>query len=167
MKATQLFRDQLGLTQEVMAQYLGITRSLLAMYEAGKRELPTTALAKLADITLFFEQKKTTAKETSKHLKQQELEVKKLLKHHAKELEYNQIKEQRLLEALEKKHSQSLELNSLALHLQSNKDLQADVLLHQARIGIIKYGLASQTKQVLKLESIKSQLNHINILKKM
>ena len=167
MKATQLFRDQLGLTQELMAQYLGISRSLLAMYEKGKRELPTAALVKLADITLFFEQKKTTAKETSKHLKQQELEVKKLLIHHAKELEYKQIKEQRLLEAMEKKHNQNLQLNALALHLQSNKDLQANVLLQQATIGIEKYGVASQTKQVLKLESIKSQLNHINILKKM
>ncbi|WP_310379052.1 helix-turn-helix transcriptional regulator [Flavobacterium sp.] len=165
MKAKQLLRDQLGLSQEVMAKYLCVTRSQLAMYEAGKRELPTAAIVKLAEITLFLEQNKASRKEDDKLLKKQELEVKTLLKYHAKELEYKQIKEQRMLEAIKKKHNQSLQLNSLALHLQKNKSAQADILLQQATIGIEKNGVAAQTKQVLKLESIKSQLNHINILK--
>lgn len=166
MKATQLFRAQLGLTQEVMAQYLGVTKSQLAMYEAGKRELPTTALAKLAEIALFFDQKKTTEKEENKLLKEQELGVKALLTHQAKELEYKQMKEQRLLDVIQKKHNQNLQLNSLAMYLLKNNKVQADMLLQQAITGIEKNGLARQTKQVLRLESIKSQLDYINILKK-
>jgi transcriptional regulator with XRE-family HTH domain len=165
MKATQLFRDQLGLSQQVMAQYLCITRSQLAMYEAGKRELPTTALAKIAEIALFFDQKNTTKKVESQLLKKQELEVKALLTHHAKELEYKQIKERRVLDAIQKKHNQNLQLNSLGLYLQKNKDVQAETLLLQAIAGIEENGLARQTKQMLKLEGIKSQLNHINSLK--
>jgi transcriptional regulator with XRE-family HTH domain len=165
MKATQLFRDQLGLSQEVMAQYLCITRSQLAMYEAGKRELPTAALAKLAEIALFFDQKNVTENEGHQLLKKQELEVKVLLTRHAKELEYKQIKEQRLLDTIQKKHNQNLQLNSLALYLQKNKAAQAEVLLQQAIAGIEQNGLARQTKQMLKLEGIKSQLEYINILK--
>ncbi|MDD5151856.1 MAG: helix-turn-helix transcriptional regulator [Flavobacterium sp.] len=165
MKATQLFRDQLGLSQEVIAQYLCVTRSQLAMYEVGKRELSTAALAKLAEIALFFDQKNATEKVENKILKKQELEVKELLTHHAKELEYKQIKEQRLLDAIQKKHNQNLQLNSLALYLQKNKMGQAEVLLQQAITGIKKNGLARQAKQVLRLESIKSQLDYINILK--
>lgn len=166
MKATQLFREQLGLSQEVMAQYLFITRSQLAMHEAGKRELPTTALAKLAEIALFFDQKKATEKEGRQLLKKQELEVKALLARHAKELEYKQIKEQRVLDSIQKKHNQNLQLNSLALYLQKNKKGQAETLLQQVITGIEQNGLARQAKQALKLEGIKSQLNYINILKK-
>lgn len=165
MKASQLFRDQLGLSQEVMAQYLGVTKSQLAMYEVGKRELPTTALAKLAEIALFFDQKEATKEEENKPLKEQELEVKTLLAHQAKELEYKQIKEQRLLDTILKKHNQNLLLNSLALYLKKNRKGQTDVLLQQAVTGIEQNGLAKQTKQVLKLEGIKSQLDYINILK--
>ena len=165
MKATQLFRNQLGLSQEVMAQYLGVTKSQLAMYELGKRELPTAALAKLAEIALFFDQKNATEKVESKLLKKQELEVKELLTHQAKELEYKQIKEQRVLDAIQKKHNQNLQLNSLALYLQRNQKAQAGMLLQQAITGIEKNGLATQTKQLLRLEGIKSQLDYINILK--
>ncbi len=121
MKAAQLFRDQLGLSQELMAQYLGVTRSQLAMYEAGKRELSTSALAKLAEIALFFDQKNVTEKEGHQLLEKQELEVKVFLTRHIKELEYKQIKEQRLLETIQKKHHQNLQLHSLALYLQKTK----------------------------------------------
>ncbi len=165
MKAAQLFRDQLGLSQELMAQYLGVTRSQLAMYEAGKRELSTSALAKLAEIALFFDQKNVTEKEGHQLLEKQELEVKVFLTRHIKELEYKQIKEQRLLETIQKKHHQNLQLHSLALYLQKNKVIQAEVLLQQAIAGIEKNGLARQAKQMLKIESSKSQMVYSNILK--
>lgn len=44
-------RNQLGITQEQMAEILGISLSLLSMYELGKRDLPTHALVKLATLT--------------------------------------------------------------------------------------------------------------------
>ncbi len=165
MKTAQLFRDQLGLSQELMAQYLGVTRSQLAMYEAGKRELSTSALAKLAEIALFFGQKNVTEKEGRQLLEKQELEVKVFLTRHIKELEYKQIKAQRLLETIQKKHHQNLQLHSLALYLQKNKVIQAEVLLQQAIAGIEKNGLARQAKQMLKIESSKSQMVYSNILK--
>ncbi len=164
MKTTQLIRNRLGLSQEVMAQYLGVAKSQLAMYEAGKRELPTFALVKLAEIDLFFEQKITTD-EDSKFKKNQKLEVKALLAHQAKELEYKQIKEQRLLDAIQKKYNQNLQLNALALYLQKNKSVLADVLLQQSIKGIERSSLAKQAKQIIKLEGVKRQLEHLNTLK--
>ena len=44
-------RDFLGITQEQMAVILGISKSLLSMYELGKRDLPTHALVKLAALS--------------------------------------------------------------------------------------------------------------------
>jgi transcriptional regulator with XRE-family HTH domain len=166
MKTTQLLRDQLGLSQEIMAHYLKITLSQLAMYETGKRDLPTDALIKIAEIVLFFEQKQKVSKVEKELLNNQQYKVREIIKQHTKELEYKQIKEQRTLDKIQKKYNQNLQLNSLAQHLQKSKTTQADVLLQQAITRIEKYSLANQTKQLLKLESIKSQLDYINTLKK-
>lgn len=46
-------RNQLGITQEQMAEILGISLSLVSMYELGKRDLPTHALIKLGMLTNF------------------------------------------------------------------------------------------------------------------
>lgn len=166
MKTTQLLRDQLGLSQEMMANYLKITLSQLAMHETGKRDLPTAALVKITEILLFFEQKQKNAKEEKEFLKQQQAKVRQILTQQTKELEYKQIKEQRVLDKIQKKYNQNVQLHSLVQHLQKNKKTHTDVLLQQALIGIEKYSLAYQTKQTLKLESIKSQLNYLDILKK-
>ncbi|ELM3643548.1 helix-turn-helix domain-containing protein [Flavobacterium psychrophilum] len=166
MKTTQLLRDQLGLSQEMMAQYLEITLSQLAMYETGKRELPTGALIKLSVIVLFFEQKQEVSSTEKELLKQEQVKVQEIINRKAKELEYKQIKAQRALDKIQKKHKQSLQLNLLAQYLQKNKTEKNNVLLQQALIGINKYGLANQTIQILNLESIKSQLNYVAILKK-
>lgn len=93
MKTIEIFRNQLGLSQEMMANYLRQTRSLLSMYELGKRELPTVALAKLADMTLFFEQNKITDAVETKFLNKQDLDLKAFLEFQIKELEYKKIKE--------------------------------------------------------------------------
>ncbi|WP_133055876.1 helix-turn-helix domain-containing protein, partial [Flavobacterium psychrophilum] len=162
----QLLRDQLGLSQEMMAQYLEITLSQLAMYETGKRELPTGALIKLSVIVLFFEQKQEVSSTEKELLKQEQVKVQEIINRKAKELEYKQIKAQRALDKIQKKHKQSLQLNLLAQYLQKNKTEKNNVLLQQALIGINKYGLANQTIQILNLESIKSQLNYVATLKK-
>lgn len=46
----KLLREGFGLTQEVLAQYLGVAREQVAYYESGARSIPTTHLGKLADL---------------------------------------------------------------------------------------------------------------------
>jgi transcriptional regulator with XRE-family HTH domain len=165
MKTTQLFREQLGFSQEVMAQYLFITRSQLAMYETGKRELPTTALAKLAEIALFLQRNESIGVAESELQRVQESKLKAFLELQIKELEYKKLKEQRLLERIQKKYKQNIELYSFAQHLQKNKTALVEVLLQQAIKGLTQNGLLNQTIQKIKLETITSQLDYINILK--
>ena len=45
-------RKQLGFTQELMAAYLGVTRSTVKMAESGDRSLPTAALIKFANMEI-------------------------------------------------------------------------------------------------------------------
>ncbi len=44
------FRDANGLTQENLAEYLGIGRSAYSNYESGEREMPLALLEKAADL---------------------------------------------------------------------------------------------------------------------
>jgi transcriptional regulator with XRE-family HTH domain len=165
MKASQLIREQLGLSQEIMAYYLGVTKSLLAMYERGKREIPTSAMVKLAEMELFLNQNQNKFKQENELLNKQQSKVKSLIEKQLLELELKQIKEQRKLDAIQKKHEQSLKLNSFVTHLQSNKSKQAELIQLHAFTGIEKNGLVEQTKQTLKLESINSQLAYLKSLK--
>ncbi len=165
MKTTELLRNQLGLSQEMMAVYLGLNRSQIAMYETRKRDLPTAVLIKLAHITLFFEQNQITDAIEKEFLNKQDLELQAFLAHQLKELEYKRIKEERLLERMQKKYRQNLALYHLALHLQENNVELAEVLLEQATTGMKQNGLLNQTKQKMKLETITTQLDYCQSLK--
>jgi len=41
MAKKQFIREQLGLSQQQLADYLGISRALLSLVEANQRSLPT------------------------------------------------------------------------------------------------------------------------------
>ena len=165
MKTTQFIREQLGLSQEALAIYLSIRLSQLAMYETGKRDLPVGTTEKLADILLFLNQNQKKFKQENELLSKQQSKVQSLIEKQLIELELKQIKEQRKLDAIQKKHEQSLKLNLFVAHLQSNKSKSADFIQMQAFSGIEKNSLVEQTKQTLKLESINSQLAYLKTLK--
>ena len=84
MKTTQLLRDQLGLSQEMMACYLKTTLSQLAMYETGKRDLPTGVMTKITEILIFFQQKQIVSKEENELLDKQKSKVQEIIKHQTK-----------------------------------------------------------------------------------
>ncbi len=93
MKTTQFIREQLGLSQESLAHYLSISISQLAMYETGKRELPTGTMTKLADIMLFLNQNQKNFKQENELLNKQQSKVQSLIEKQLIELELKQIKE--------------------------------------------------------------------------
>jgi transcriptional regulator with XRE-family HTH domain len=45
----RLLREELGLTQDALAQYLNIPREQVSYYENGSRSIPTAQLSKLAE----------------------------------------------------------------------------------------------------------------------
>ena len=80
MKNTFPLRSLLGLTQNDMAQLLGIGRSQWAMFETGKRDLPTPAKLLLAEMMHSAQQGRTTKRtELPSHHAQMEQYVGKLL----------------------------------------------------------------------------------------
>ena len=76
------------------------------------------------------------------------------------------MKAQRLLEKIQKKYNQSIELYLLSQHLQTSNKEQSTLFRQIATNSLEKYGLAQKIYQIIKLESIKSQLKYIHILKK-
>ena len=54
MRKNTLTRERLGLSQEQLAEYLGISRSVLANYERTRRSLPTAALIRLSQLEIMF-----------------------------------------------------------------------------------------------------------------
>ena len=59
MKKTPTFRELLGFSQEELALLLQVSRSQIAMYESGKRNLPIIAIEKLA--VMLAQSKKANA----------------------------------------------------------------------------------------------------------
>lgn len=161
MKAKQTLRESLGFSQKTFAQYLFIPSSQLAMYEAGKRDLPTATLLQIAEMSLFVEQEKPSDAEIDELLKEQEVAVHEVLLLQAKELQYKQLKEQRLLDAIVKKYNQNSNLYYFAKYGNKNRTEQDKVLAEDALNEIKKNGLALQFQQQLKLQSVKSQLEYV------
>jgi len=46
----KIFRAAQGFRQEDLAEYLGVTRSMISYYESGERDIPVASLNKLADL---------------------------------------------------------------------------------------------------------------------
>ncbi len=164
-KSTHYIREQLGLSQMALAHYLSISLSQLAMYEIGKRELPTGTMAKLAEILLFLNEDHAAAKQENEILKTQEAKAQEVLKKQIKEWELAQLKAQRKLEALQKKFKQNVKLKAFVTHFENKKSSLLEGLHIQAHTGIEKNGLVAQTILLLKLESLKSQLAYYKNVK--
>lgn len=161
MKATQQLREQLGLSQQDLAQYLSITVSLLGMYEIGKRDLPTAALVKLAAIELLLNQKEFSFDELNFLEQNQVLHVKEILKKQEERLRFKQMKAQRSLDEVMKKYNQSSNLFRLAKDNTTPPATQMVALLQQATHGIEDYGVVTQLQLKIKLQEITSQLEYV------
>lgn len=57
MAQTIKIREVLGITQEQASQLLGVSRTYFAMYETGKRDLPTPVLLKLTKLWQLLNEK--------------------------------------------------------------------------------------------------------------
>ena len=161
MNATQLLRNELGLSQQALAIYLSIPLSQLAMYETGKRELPAAASVQLAELFKLLNQSKENIKVTQELKAKQQSELVEQLKTQAKELEYQLLKEQRKLETIQKKFNQHIKLMAVTDLLPKSKQQQNELFFTLAQNGLRKNGLIIQTQQLIKIESLNSQLQFI------
>jgi len=164
MNAKQIIREKLGLSQRDLAQYLLIPSSQIAMYEAGKRDLPTASMLKLASISLFLEQNQSATEELKLLNQKQKAEALEQLTVQARELEYKQLKAQRALDTIEKKYHQNINLYYFAKFSNQNHSTQEEALLIEALNGIKKNSLEAQLKQKIKLQGILRQAEYVAAL---
>jgi predicted transcriptional regulator len=130
MRAAKQLRLQYGFTQQHLADYLGISKGMLAMYESGKRELPTAALLKLATL-----QQKTvnsltpgTRQQFAAHLQKQQARAAKAMEAHAGKCAAAMALAKQQLAAMEKSYSQAVNALELVTRLrqQGNKENRVD-----------------------------------------
>jgi len=101
MKKDNSLRSLLGISQKDLAVILGVTRSQVAMFETGKRDLPLKAKQTLTELIAYLKEKKEpTSREPDG--KMQVLMIKEIEKM-LKENERKQILLERKLKALHKK----------------------------------------------------------------
>jgi transcriptional regulator with XRE-family HTH domain len=101
--AIKLIREQLGLSQQELADYFNMPKGAFSMIETNKRPIPT---ALLAELTQLF----TTPTSTSDFISDEwtmleQAEMAKELATYAKELEWKMLMAKRELARLQAKHS--------------------------------------------------------------
>lgn len=118
MKKPDTIRSLLGLSQENLALILRVSRSQIAMYELGKRNLPVYAIEKLA--TLLTLSQNESAKNEAKNsisIHEQSFLKKLLLKN-----THQQLLVERKIRTLEKKHNVLETSKKVVSHLLKDKN---------------------------------------------
>ncbi|MCW3090885.1 MAG: family transcriptional regulator [Ferruginibacter sp.] len=147
MKASKIIREKLGFTQEEMAQYLSITRSLLALYENGRRDLPTAAFVKLAEIESFLTRSPPPKESSRPHIKLQQKKAQKLLDDLAKQKVFKKELLNRKLVATQKVYDQHMLLLNLLDHLKSSNKRSATNRIHPAWLAIMEAKALEEIEQ--------------------
>lgn len=55
MRTLKQIREAFGMSQQMMADYLDVSRTLYSMYETRRRELPTPALLKIGELEIALQ----------------------------------------------------------------------------------------------------------------
>jgi DNA-binding transcriptional regulator YiaG len=162
MKKHDNIRDLLGITQEDLAALLKISRTQLSMYEIGKRELPTAAVLKLADMLRYLQEDAFKSADTTSLLKAQATQKEKALEEMRKENHFKQLVVEKKLNVLEKKYKanfsafqltkylekQDTENGKLESHLLKTIEKKANAELNKNGLGLItKYKIEKEVLQ--------------------
>ncbi|MBC7440554.1 MAG: helix-turn-helix transcriptional regulator [Flavobacterium sp.] len=110
MKNSKVIRTKFGMSQIEMAICLQIPRSQLAMYENGKRDLPTHALVKLAEMELFLLNYNAQPNKSLPLESEQLQKAIEIFEKHQKKLEFQQLILQKKLDNLQTNYKYNMQL---------------------------------------------------------
>jgi transcriptional regulator with XRE-family HTH domain len=116
---------ELGIKQEELAMLLNISKGQLAMFETGKRDLPTAAMLLLAPMLAFIQEenlKSGSAEILKSHIEQK----KKVLEQLLKENQYKQKLLERKLEIAENKYQANRKALQLMRFLENDASKKGD-----------------------------------------
>ncbi len=164
MRKKENIRDAFGISQEELAIILKITRSQLAMFETGKRELPSTAIIQLAEMLRYLKEDASKSADTTSLLKAQTIQKEKTLEELKKENHFKQLVVEKKLNVLEKKHNASLSAFQLMKYLEKqdskNGKLESHFLKNIEKKSLAelnKNGLAMITKCKIEKEVLEAE----------
>jgi transcriptional regulator with XRE-family HTH domain len=103
MNSTQEIREAFGLTQQELAVFLGVSRSLISMAEGGRAHLPTAALLQLGRLAAcFYERGRQPVSINAKEAAAMNATLKK----HAQECSLQALKAKNKLDRLQQEYEQ-------------------------------------------------------------
>jgi len=174
MKNSKVIRAQFGLSQIEMSICLQINRSQLAMYENGKRDLPTHALVKLAEMELFLLDYNAQPNKALPLEAEQIQKAIQLFEKHQKKLDFQRLVLQKKLEKLQANYQYNIKLLAY-INAKEEKNTAANPLEKSwiammkttALSGIEANGLHHQAKIKLELQMLipQEQTDFINNLR--
>ena len=174
----ETFREKISITQQYLAEYLGISQTLLSLYEKGLRNLPPAAALKLAKLELSYYQlqqakTKKTITPLHPHLQKHSDKTKKAMEYHAETCNYKKQLAQRQLDTMTKEYAKATELMVLLDRLSNavgqrptgggkNKETSIDhlwieVQKNEALKKMIRHGDASRAKLQAKIQSLEAE----------
>jgi transcriptional regulator with XRE-family HTH domain len=164
MKKRENIRDEFGIPQVDLAILLKVTRSQLAMFETGKRELPSAAMSQLLEMLRFAQKDTSKLANTISLMNTQVLQKNKALEHLVKENHFKQFELEKKLNALEKKYNSNLMAIQLINYFEQldtkNYELgkqTAKIIEKKAIAELNKNGLAMITKCKIEKEVLQAE----------
>jgi transcriptional regulator with XRE-family HTH domain len=164
MKKNNNIREWLGIKQEDLALLLKVTRSQLAMYETGKRDLPVAAKLQLAEMIQHIQESKSQRVQNLPLMKKQEAETKRVVAELVVINQHQQLILEKKINALEKKQEASLLKISLSGFLGQQLLKKATPENHllksielKAQIELEKNGVALLIQHQIKKEVLQAE----------
>ena len=152
MKKDNAIRDLLGVSQEDLALLLNVTRSQLAMYESGKRDLPVAVKVKLASMLKLLHDSASQKAAPEPHVKKQEQLSENWIKEWVTINKIRQMALERKIKRIEKKYASNLTILKLMTQLEQQKDKNTNpdrellkIIKTKAMVDLEKNGLHVQT----------------------
>lgn len=117
MKTIKEVREKVGLSQQEMAKYLGISRSMFAMYECGKRSLNPELLVKLIELEAgIHETKEKKVENVFRYNYENEIANAEYKK---QQLHYHLARKTQRLEDMKKSYEQNVQLYHVLEYLEA------------------------------------------------
>jgi transcriptional regulator with XRE-family HTH domain len=169
MEKVKNIKELLGMKYDDMAMLLQVNRSQWAMYATGKRDLPTAAKLKLAEMLGFLQQSKKETFQNSEDKKKDDARIAQLLA--SKEVlnaKLQNIYKQKL-KATEKKYKTAVTALQFINFLETNVQkptavyqLLLQTIKRNAETEIEKNGVVVQAEFQLKYEILKGEEKILN-----
>ena len=173
MKKEQSLRSQLGITQEEAAMLLGISIGQLAMYETGKRDLPSAVKLALTTMWSFVQNYPPDIEKKYPILDTEQSALVKVIERELVTNKYQQVLIAQKIKRLENTYEKSRATLKLVTFLRTNPSEKTKpspaliaLLEDKALKKIAQSGIAMQTKWRLKLEGLKQHEMELKKLKR-